>query len=240
MSDQAHDQYDAGEASPMVTGISRRHVMAAGVAVGGLGVTTVGSRAEAAVTSDVVGSGSRGSTTVEFRGRIEQSGSSGQSFTSYGFIIRATNAPAGALFDGSPPSASTALLTAFAVGDLKARVLDTSVHSLDIVGTMSIYQRRQPGADFTDPDSFKVGTVVARYDLVLQDVLAVYAAGQGIPTLSGDMRQTAARALGGPLSGRTFGRVGTRLHLFATGLGQLTDPVTLNAQLEIAGNWSIE
>jgi predicted PhzF superfamily epimerase YddE/YHI9 len=34
--------------------------------------------------------------------------------------------------------------------------------------------------------------------------------------------------------------VGTRLRMFATGLGTLTDPVTLNAQLEIAGNWSIE
>lgn len=240
MTDHWNDQSNDGTGSPADTGISRRQVMAAGVAVSGLGVTTVGSRAEAAVTTDAVGLGSRGSTTVEFRGRIDQSGASGQSFTSYGYLIRATNAPNSALFDGSPPSQSTALLTAFAVGDLKARVLDMSVHSLDIVGTMSIYQRRQPGADFSDPESFKVGAVVARYELVLQDVLAVYAAGQGIPTLSGDMRQTVARALSGPLSGRTFGRVGTHLHLFATGLGRLTDPVTLNAQLEIAGSWSIE
>jgi hypothetical protein len=54
------------------------------------------------------------------------------------------------------------------------------------------------------------------------------------------MRQTAAHALAGPLSGYRFGQVGTRLRLFASGLGTLTDPVTLNAQLEIAGNWSIE
>jgi hypothetical protein len=33
--------------------------------------------------------------------------------------------------------------------------------------------------------------------------------------------------------------VGGRTQLFATGLGKLTDPVTLNALLEIAGHWSV-
>ena len=83
-------------------------------------------------------------------------------------------------------------------------------------------------------------TLLARYDMTLQDVLAVYATAKGLPTLTGDMRQTTAAALSGPLSGSRFGRAGTRLRLFATGLGTLTNPVTLNAQLEIAGNWSIE
>jgi hypothetical protein len=183
--------------------------------------------------------GERGATTVEFRGRITQSGSSGQSFTGYGYLIRATGAKNSDLFDG-PPSDSTALLTMYATGDLKARVLDMSVHSLDIVGTLTVYQRSHPGASFDDPSSFQVGTPVARYDLTLQDVLAVYMTGKGLPTLTGDMRQIAARALSGPLAGQTFGRVGTRLRMFATGLGILTNPETLNAQLEIAGNWSIE
>jgi hypothetical protein len=128
----------------------------------------------------------------------------------------------------------------YATGDLKARVLDTSVHSLDIAGALTVYQRAHPGASFGDPSSFQVGTPVARYDMTLQDVLAVYATAKGLPTLTGDMRQTAAHALSGQLSGNRFGRVGTRLRLFATGLGTLTDPVTLNAQLEIAGNWSVE
>jgi hypothetical protein len=30
------------------------------------------------------------------------------------------------------------------------------------------------------------------------------------------------------------------LRMLATGLGELVDPVTLNAQLEVAGNWSAE
>jgi hypothetical protein len=184
--------------------------------------------------------GERGSTTVEFRGRITQSGPAGQSFTGYGYLIRATHAPGSALFAGTPPNETTALLTVFAAGELKARVLDMSVHSLDIAGALTVYQRDHPGASFDDPSSFRVGTPVARYDLTLQDVLTVFAAARGLPTLTGDMRQTAARALSGPLAGHRFGRVGARLRMFATGLGTLTDPVTLNAQLEIAGNWSVE
>ncbi len=222
--------------------LSRRQVMTATAtaAAAGVGMVSVPAAADAATGTPAVPLGEPGTTTVEFRGRITQSGSSGQSFTGYGYLIRASQAENSDLFDGTPPSESTALLTMYATGDLKARVLDMSVHSLDIVGALTVYQRSHPGADFNDPSSFQVGTPVARYDLTLQDVLAVYATGKGLPTLTGDMRQTAARALSGPLTGQTFGRVGTRLRLFATGLGTLTDPVTLNAQLEIAGNWSIE
>ena len=219
---------------------SRRQVMTATAVAAGVGMVSVPTAADAATGAPAVSLGEPGTTTVEFRGRITQSGSSGQQFTGYGYLIRATGAQAGALFDGTPPSESTALLTMYAAGDLRARVLDMSVHSLDIVGALTVYQRSHPGAHFNDPSSFQVGTPVARYDLTLQDVLAVYATGKGLPTLTGDMRQTAARALSGSLTGKTFGRMGTRLRLFATGLGTLTDPVTLNAQLEIAGNWSIE
>jgi hypothetical protein len=230
------DVADSAARSPL----TRRRVVAAGVA-GGLGVG-LASSAEPADAADSRGAsaGPRGSTVVEFRGRIEQSGDSGQTFSSRGFLTRVSHIRRSDIFDGSPHTVSTALLTAVASGDLRARVLDMSVHSLDIVGTMTIYQRKHGGADFTDPASFKVGHVVARYDLVLQDVLAVYAPAQGLPTLTGDMTQTRARALSGPLAGTTFGRRGTRLRMFATGLGQLTDPVTLNAELEIAGNWSTE
>jgi len=227
-----------GRAQHTGRGVSRRQIVAAGV-VGGLGAAAVASPAEA-TEGEGVGLGPQGTTVVEFRGRIDQSGSSGQLFTSYGYLTRLVHAPASALFDGPTPSAATALLTAYASGDLRARILDVSVHSLDIVGTLTVYQRPHGGADFSDPSSFTVGTAVARYDLTLQDVLAVFAAGQGIPTLTGDMVQTATRALSGSLAGQTIGRRGTRLRMFATGLGKLVDPVTLNAQLEIAGNWVTE
>jgi hypothetical protein len=177
---------------------------------------------------------------AEFRGRIVQKGSTGESFTSYGYLTRLSRTRRSALFDSGVHDETTALLTAFAHGDLRARVLDMSVHSLDIVGTMTIYQRAHGGATFADPATFKVGTPVARYDLVLQDILTVFAPARGLPTLTGDLTQTRAKSLSGALAGSTFGRRGNRLRMFATGLGELVDPVTLNALLEIAGNWSAE
>ena len=184
----------------------------------------------------MVSLGASGTTTVEFRGRVTQSG---QSFTSYGYLIRASHADQSDLFSGTALSEKTALLTAYATGDLRARTTDDVVHALDIVGTMTVYQRSNPGADFNSPSSFQVGTLVARYDMTLQDILTVIALNTGLPTLTGDMLQTAAHALSGPLSGQTFGRKGTRLRFFATGLGHKTNDAP-TAKLEIAGNWSIE
>jgi hypothetical protein len=223
-------------------GISRRNLVAATVA-GGVGLGTVPTQAAGAAErvsrADHVGGGRQGSTPVELRGRIRQSGDSGQTFDAYGYLTRVAGTSRGQIFDGTPLDESTALLTITAAGELTARILDMNVHSLDIVGTMQVHQRRHGGADFDAPGSFAQGPVVARFDLRLQDVLAVYAAGSGIPTLTGDMTQTAAGALGGPLAGKMFGSRGASSRLFATGLGTLTDPVTLNALLEIAGSWSL-
>jgi len=220
---------------------SRRQVITGtAAAAAGVGMGSIPATADAATAASVVSLGPAGTPTVEFRGRIAQTGSSGQHFTGYGYLFRATGAPVSALFAGTPHHESTALVTMYASGDLTARILDMSVHSMDIVGTLTVYQRPHPGASFNNPASFRVGKAVARYDVTLQDVLAVYATGKGLPTLTGDMRQTAAAVLSGPLAGKTFGRVGTRLRMFASGLGVLTDPVKLNSQLELAGNWSIE
>jgi len=221
--------------------LSRRQMMTASAVAAGAGLTSVsacsssGSQADAGTGGQAVSLGESG-TTVEFRGRVAQSG---QSFTSYGYLTRASHADQSGLFSGTGLSEKTALLTAYATGDLRARTTDDVVHALDIVGTMTVYQRSSPGADFNDPPSFQAGTPVARYEMTLQDILTVIAMNTGLPTLTGDMLQTAAQALSGPLSGQKFGRKGTRLRFFATGLGhKLNDAPT--AQLEIAGNWSIE
>ena len=87
---------------------------------------------------------------------------------------------------------------------------------------------------------FQVGTPVARFQLSLQDILTVFLPARGIPTLTGAMHQTLAASLAGPVAGRRFGHIGSRARFFATGLGDLVDPVTLNAALEMAGNWVIE
>jgi hypothetical protein len=219
--------------------LSRRAVMTASAVVAGVGLSGAAAEADTRTGTPPVSLGKPGATTVEFRGRVIQSGSSGQSFTSFGYLIQASHANQDDLFHGTPISEETALLTAYATGTLQARTVDVSVHALDIVGTMTVHQRRRPGASFDDPSSFKVGPLVASYDMTLQDVLTVFATDTGLPTLTGDMLQTAAHALSGPLAGQRFGRHGTRLRFFATGLGHRTDP-TPHAELEIAGNWSIE
>ena len=242
MTDHGHDEESragTGSGSAPKGRLSRRQVMTASAVAAGAGLASIPAQAGAAAGGQPVSLGANGTTAVEFRGRVTQSGSSGESFTSYGYLIRASNAADSGLFAGTPPSEATALLTAYAIGVLQARTVDTSVHSLDIVGTMTIYQRSQPGASFDDPSSFQVGTPVASYNMTLQDVLTVFATDTGLPTLTGDMLQTAADKLSGPLAGQMFGRPGARLRFFATGLGHKTDPAP-NAQLEIAGNWSIE
>src|SRR6516225_4193462 len=162
MPDLGHDkenQADTGSGAAPQSRISRRQVMTASAVVAGVGLASVPARAEADTGGQAVSLGEPGTTTVEFRGRVIQSGSSGQTFTSFGYLIRASHANQDDLFHGTPISEQTALLTVFA------------------------------------PDT-------------------------GLPTLTGDMLQTAAHALSGPLAGQTFGRRGTRMRFFATGLGQ--------------------
>jgi hypothetical protein len=243
MPDRGRDKEErarAGSGTAQEGRLSRRRVMTASAVFAGAGLAVAPTVSAAADTGgQAVSLGDSGTTTVEFRGRVTQSGTTGQSFTSYGYLIRASNTDQSDLFAGTTLSESTALLTAYATGDLQARTTDDVVHALDIVGTMTVYQRSSPGATFADPSSFKVGTLVATYDMTLQDILTVILPNTGLPTLSGDMVQTAAQTLSGPLAGQKFGRKGTRLRFFATGLGhKLSDAPT--AQLEIAGNWSVE
>lgn len=224
--------------------LSRRQAltMAGLVAAAGAGATAAHA-APAPGASDAgaqLGVAAAPANAVEFRARFVQTGQSGEDFAAYGYLTRASGASEGDLFWGSTFNETTALLTAYASGTLARRVLDQSVHSLDIEGSLTLYQRPAPGASFGSPESFKVGEPVARFDLTLQDILTVFAPAKGIPTLTGGMRQTLAGKLAGPRDGRRFGYAGSRARLFATGLGTLVDPVTLNAALEMAGNWVIE
>jgi hypothetical protein len=217
---------------------TRRSVLTGAGAAVAAGVAGAVAVPAAAAATGAVAVGPDDLTVAEFRGRIAQTGDSGQHFTATGFLTKLRGATHADLFAGHPPAVGTALFTLHATGRLSNRVLDMSVHALDITGQLTVYQRVRPGADFADPASFQKGRAVATFGLVLQDVLAVFAPASGIPTLTGDMRQTAATALRAGLAGKQFGALNQRLRLFATGLGQLTDPVTLNANLEIAGNWT--
>jgi len=239
--DDADSTPRAAEQSDMLS--RRRALTAAGLLAAGAGVTPAqgaSSLSSEQSSKQTVGEAQGPANAVEFRARFAQTGASGESFTGYGYLTRAAGVEDAELFAGAALNETTALLTAYASGDLARRVLDTSVHSLDIVGTLAVYQRGSPGATFADPASFQVGVKVAEFDLTLQDILTVFAPAKGIPTLTGSMRQTLAGALAGGRPRRRFGHVGSDARLFATGLGTLVDPITLNANLEMAGNWVTE
>ena len=218
-------------------GMSRRHLLTAGLAAASAGlasVPTAGASDERSHRS--IGIAREGSTAVEFRAHLNQTGPTGEHFIAFGYLTRVEGASDGELFAAQEQDETTALLTAFASGDLSRRIHDGSVHSIDIEGSLTIYQRPVPGASWDDPTSFQFGDKVATFQVTLQDVLTVFAPGKGLPTLNGDMEQISADQLGG--RGPTFGHVGARARLLATGLGTLVDPVALNSNLEMAGNWS--
>jgi hypothetical protein len=214
--------------------LSRRQILTAGLAAAGAGLTNVRAADAGDAPGRTIGVAAIGSTAVEFRMRLAQNG---ENFIAYGYLSRAQNAGDEELFSAPAQNETTALITAYASGALTRRVLDQSVHSLDIEGTLTIYHRAVPGASFGDPSSFQFGTPVATFDATIQDMLSVFAPGKGLPTLNGDLRQTAAGKLDGP-GGAMFGHVGAGARLFATGLGALIDPVTLTASFEMAGNWT--
>src|SRR4051812_37380434 len=120
MSDRV-DRQDAADV-PTSAPFTRRNLVAAGVA-GGLGGGLASTDPADAADSLDASTGPRGSSVVEFRGRIAQTGDSGQTFTSQGYLTKVSHLSRSHLFDARPHSESTALLTVVASGDLRARVL---------------------------------------------------------------------------------------------------------------------
>jgi hypothetical protein len=231
------DDLDITAGNTTLTGtFSRRQVLTAGLVAAGAGASALAPAVSAA--GRPVAETQPGTTAAEFRARFAQTGSTGEHFTAYGYLTAADGATDDDLFAGVSLSDTTALLTAYAEGELVRRTVDQSVHSLDIEGTLTIYQRAAPGASFATPSSFTDGTPVATFALTLQDIVTVFAPLTGLPTLSGDMRQTESGKLNGPGGGRNFGHVGARARLFATGIGTLVNPATFNSSLEMAGNWA--
>jgi hypothetical protein len=214
-------------------GLSRRQLLTAGLAAAGAGLAA----APAAAAPPQADPAAPGTTAVEFQARFAQTGPTGEHFEAYGYLTSVEGMAESDLFASAPLGEATALLTAHAEGELVRRTVDEVVHSLDIEGSLTIYQRSMPGATFADPPSFQVGKPVARFALTLQDIVTVFAPGKGLPTLTGDMEQTFAERLDGK-GKRKFGHVGARARIFATGIGTLLDPATSNAILSMAGNWT--
>ena len=226
--------------------LSRRQALTAAGALAAAGVASAQAAAADAGSlpaGAAIGIALRPANSVEFRARFFQSGATGDKFLALGYLTRVAGLMEAELKDGASLNEGTALFTAYAEGDLlpSNRVHDPSgVHTLDIDGTLTVYQRPAPGASFGHPDSFKTGIPVAQFDVTLHDILTVIAPGKGIPSLNGSMRQTQSDKLTSTTPGRHFGRIGSRARLSATGLGTLVDPVQLNSILDVGGNWVVE
>ena len=223
--------------------VSRRDLLSgAGAAAAAVGLAATGVAAPAhaapAEESGLVGIDKPGVNAGEFQSWILQGGPGGESFVSFGFMTKLAGATDADLFASDPHNAASALLTIYAEGTLQQRVFGQNVHTLDVVGTLIVYERSAPGASPGDPSSFQVGTPVAQFDLTLQDVLTVFAPGFGLPTLTGDMRQSKVGRLAG--MHKPFGRIGMRARLLATGIGQRPNPSTFDTSFEMAGNWTVE
>ncbi len=65
-----------------------------------------------------MGTGASGTTATEFRARFEQTGPTGEHFIAFGYVTNAQGLSENDLFAGTPLSDTTALLTAYAEGEL--------------------------------------------------------------------------------------------------------------------------
>ena len=225
---KSDDPPEAGSRGPNPgrQNLSRRAVLGgAGLVAGGAAVTAVGATVPGVASAATRPSNeATGTTKAEFVAQISQNGGH---LIAAGYFNRIVGVATASLFDGQPGEA-TARYTAYAEGELVSRAVNGPVTVLDVVGALTVFHRREPGASFADPSSFQVGREVAKFDLTLQDVLTVIAPNTGIPTLAGDMKQTSAPSV--------FGHRGQRLRLAATGVGTRSDATAPVAVLDIAGN----
>jgi hypothetical protein len=196
--------------------------------------TTVTGPAAAGATGNGIATGAPGTTVMELIFHLNQAG---RDFTGSGYVTAAAGLTDRDLFsDPADHDVAHALFVATATGQLVARAVEGAVHSLDITGDLEINQRSGPGASWDNSDSFKAGSLVARFALEIQDVLTVIMPNTGLPVLNGAAQQTNA----GNVRSRPFGLVGRSLRFTATGLGTRTDSNTdLNnaqANLIVAGS----
>jgi hypothetical protein len=71
----------------------------------------------------------------------------------------------------------------------------TNLHALDVEAQSAIFQRSGPGASFDDVDSFHDGTEWRGSRCPAGHSRRLRSRGRGIPTLTGDRRQTSAQRL---------------------------------------------
>ena len=165
---------------------------------------------------------SAGKTAFEFVGRIDQDGAN---MVSYGYLTYADGLDGSVLFSGADHSESTARITFYTTGGLTARSVISGVFVLNAIGNTTFYFNSYPGANFSNPASFRSGQPIATYTGRYQNVLNVQGPNLGISTNLADMTQQTGSAFEWGGQTYTFGQAGMTLRSFFTGEGTRTDPV---------------
>lgn len=160
----------------------------------------------------------------------------GEQFTTYGYLTEIASLAGSALFTSATRRDDrTARFTVYSTTTMMSRSIVEGVHALHVAGPMDIYLRRNGGAAFADPSSFKEGDLIASYQGEFQSVVSVTAPRRGIEALSGALRQTRAPRFSFLGAARNLGRRGLRLRVDATGTGRLLEPRQPRAALVLAG-----
>jgi hypothetical protein len=223
---------------PSAYHVSRRSVLTQFGTAAAIGATFAGSGAvtpDRAVADDghQVGIAAAETTAIESLTRIEQNG---DALTGFGYLTSVAGLDATDLFLNSTRSESSARFTAFGTATVTGRSILGTVFSIDAEGQLTVYFHSAGGADFSHPDSFRNGHVVAVYDVVYQCVNTVIATNTGVFKLAGDFRQRQAEDF--QLAGRRrrFGRPNVRLRMEGNGSGIHDAP---RASLVIASNFVV-
>ena len=201
-------------------GVTRRTVL---TGAGALAVTGAAPQAAAAAAVRQLG------PATELIGEIAQDG---DGLTGYGYVTHLAGLSDAALFQGATSEAG-ARLTFFSTATVGARFSHGALVST--VGRGSVAFHVGHGADFANPQSFAAGTVVARFDVRLQNIAAVVAPNQAITTIEGELVQRGAPTF--RLGARRYrlGHPGLRVHLSATGPGMRTNQTPPRAVFDVAG-----
>jgi len=216
-------------------GTTRRDLLRSagvGAALTAGAVALTGTAARAATDGGQGGAGAAGTTAFGFIGRIDQDGND---FVGYGYLIDVAGIPEDVLFGTQIDRPESSVpLTIAGTATLERRSIRGPLFVLDASGILTIYRLSTPGVSFDDPSSFEAGTVVARYTVALHNVLNVTGPNEGIATLTGDLRQTAATTFTLNGTRHRIGARGTRLVLDGTGHGIRTDAATPQSFIDIA------
>jgi hypothetical protein len=210
-------------------------VAVAGFLSGGLEPTSAQVRAhEAALSPPIAGASLRGSD-FQFVATIDQVGSA---FSLTGYLTHLAGVPDQDLFSGSTAaqSESTALITFSGLLQMQTRATLESLIAISSAGSATFYLRPGPGASFSDPASFAVGTPIATASISYWNVTNVQAPNHGVELSEGWITEATSTSFALAGTRYRFGKVGFVGRILATGEGVRTQLSPLHSTIILAGN----